>query len=253
MSDQDIFENENTSNKEETPPAQNDLFADQLKEIVNEEGKQKYDSVETALKALKASQDYIKELKSKIDMTASEKQQLEAQLEKMGNIEDFVNRVKPAAKTEDDKEATPPKSEGLSEEKVAELIQKQLERQKSASEQENNLAAVQNKLLEKLGSREKAAEHIQKKAKELGTTAQALKELAKTNPNLVMAALDGSEVDSAPSRNSISSSNTINKENPKPEFEKGVARGGFSDRQLAERWKEVGAYTYKRLGVESLK
>lgn len=250
MSDQDIFDDTN-SNSEATPPVRSDdPFSDKLKEIKNEQGEQKYKDIDTALEALKASQEYIKELKAKTDATAQEKEQLRAELEKMGSIDDFVNRISPAAAPKDKNEATPPVNTGLSEEKVAELIQKQLQSAEQSSQQQKNLETVVGELSNVYG--DKVAEHIKQRAEELGTTPSELKELAKQNPKLALVALKGeAKTTSTPSQSSQSSTFVQKDVNEKPVFEKGVTQGGFTNQQLADRWREVGKYTHKRLGVET--
>jgi hypothetical protein len=250
MSDQDIFDNSN-SNSEATPPVRSDdPFSDKLKQIKNEQGEQKYKDIDTALEALKASQEYIKELKAKTDATAQEKEALRAELDKMGSIDDFVKRISPTATPEVKDEATPPVNTGLSEEKVAQLIQQQLQSEKQVSQQEKNLDSVVKELSGVYG--DKVAEHIKQRAEELSTTPAELKELAKRNPKLALVALKGdAKPNSTPSRSSQSSPLAINEGNEKPVFEKGVTQGGFTNQELADRWREVGKYTHKRLGVET--
>jgi hypothetical protein len=56
----------NVFSSEETPqnvPASTNVFEDQLKQIKNETGEQKYDSVPKALEALQHSQSFIGQLK----------------------------------------------------------------------------------------------------------------------------------------------------------------------------------------------
>ena len=95
MSDQTIFGDK----QEETPATpgntQTDPFADKLQEIRNENGEPKYKDVETALSALKASQDYIKQLKGENQSWEEKYQSVKEELEKMGSIDDFVNRITP--------------------------------------------------------------------------------------------------------------------------------------------------------------
>ena len=55
-------------------------FADQLSAIVNDGGEQKYSTVEKALEALKASQDYIPTLKTSLEDSQKRVEDLEKQL-----------------------------------------------------------------------------------------------------------------------------------------------------------------------------
>jgi hypothetical protein len=95
--------------------------------------------------------------------------------------------------------------------------------------------------------------HISQKAKELNTTPAALKELAKTNPTMALTLLSAGSVKSVslPSQSSVIKPITPNVDNPRPVVERGAARGGFSNKELAEMFNKSKAFTNKRLGLES--
>jgi hypothetical protein len=151
-------------------------------------------------------------------------------------------------KTEEPK-ATTEVNSGLSEEAIKKLLQAQLNERETLSQQKQNLDTVIKSLSDKHG--DKAAEFIRTRAKELNTTPDQLKELAKSNPALVMQALGGDKSPStAPSQSSINMNTSPRNDNPMPKWEKGAAQGGLTDRQLAERFRESKAYTNKRLGME---
>ncbi len=100
---------------QEKPPVE-DLFADQLASIRNEDGKPKYDSVQKALEALNHSQEYIPQLKTELQQREERITALERELEKRGSVEDVVSRL--TGKQEQDpprEEGTPPQSAGLDE------------------------------------------------------------------------------------------------------------------------------------------
>lgn len=247
MSDQDVFENK----PGETPPTPNDNpWEDKLTSIVNESGEPKYKDVETALDALKASQDHIKRIEEENKTLKSKNQEMDVELAKMGSIDDFVNRIATPAQPKPTEE-TPPKVETLSEDKVAEMLQATLANQRMQEVQEANVAKVTAALVEAHGDQANA--FISQKAKELDTTPAALKEMAKSNPTVVLNLLGGggkSKEAPAPQLSAKQSPTQLQEDGP-PKFEKGVARGGFTNKELVDRWKQVAEYTNKQLGVES--
>lgn len=254
MSDNDMFEEEKNVTKPEqveTPPAPpSDPFADKLQAITNENGEPKYKDVETALEALKASQQFIETLKTEKSQTSAELEQARAELEKMGNIDDFVNRIKPDAKTQE-KVETPPKTHSLSEEEITELLQKQLDQRDQQSQQARNLEEVTRKLSEMHG--DKSAEYIKQRAKELGTTAAELKNLSMANPNMALALLGtpGKTVPKPSQPSTLNLPPNTNEDNPRPKWDRGAARGGLTSAELAERWRQSKDFTNKRIGLEN--
>lgn len=251
MPDQDMFEDQNQQQQkqEETPPqSQSNPFDDKLKEIVNDKGEPKYRDIETALSALKESQQFIETLKQEKSQTSAELEEARVELERMGNIDDFVKKLNPPATTKETEE-TPSKTDSLSEEKVEQLLQKHLQQRDTQSQQRKNLEEVTRKLSDVHG--DKSAEFIKQRAKELGTTAADLKQLAMTNPRLAMAALETKAKNNAePSRSQMSSTYTPTDDNPLPTWERGAASGGLTDRELGDRFRQAREYTHKRLGVE---
>lgn len=252
MSDPDLFDENNKQEKPPVTPAapSSDPFNDKLNEITNEKGEPKYDSVEKALDALKASQDFIEQLKDEKRQVEEIARQREEDLAKMGSIEDFVNRVKPGTKTEETP-ATPGNSEGLSEEKVGTLFEQKLREREEATRAQGNLDRVISELSKQHG--DQAAAHIKQRAQELDTTPAALKDLAQRNPTMALTLLGGSggKVSTNPSLSSTSTSIPQNNGPERPTIErgKGAARGGKTDKELLALWKESANFTNKRLGV----
>ena len=236
-----------TKTEEDPSVAQADPFADKLKTITNEQGQPKYDSTDKALEALDASQQFIETLKKEKQAQSDELAQARAEIAKLGSIESFVEKLNPTMKTEEPQATT--EVSGLSEEAVNKLLQAQLNQRDEQSQQDSNLAKVIKGLTNEHG--DKASEFIRQRAKELDTTPEKLKQLAKSDPALVMQAL-ASDKSSSPSssQSSFNKDYTPKNDNPKPTWEKGAARGGMTDRELAVRWRETQAYTNKRLGLE---
>lgn len=237
----------------ETPPKSNsDMFADKLTSIVNDKGEPKYKDVETALDALKESQDFIKTLQTEKKTVEEQLAEREEELKKMGNIDDFVNRISPAT-PQGDPEETPKGESTLSEEKVLELINRTTTQREQASQAANNLNTVVTKLSEQHGGTEKAAAFIQQKAKEFDTTPAELKKLAQSNPTMALQLLGSASKNPEVPASSLKTNSqppTVDDDGV-PKWEKGAARGGLSSKELAARWRAVGEHTHKRLGVEN--
>lgn len=255
MSDKDMFDEQTETQPAgdpSTPPS--NPFVDKLMEIQNENGEPKYKDVETALEALKASQQFIEQLKSEKHEVENKLTSAKTELEKMGSIEDFVKRLSPedrAAHT--DQKETPKESEGFSEEKIAELVKRQWAEQTTAQKQAQNLEMVTSKLSETYG--DKAPAFIRQRAKELNTTPAELQKISQTNPAMALSLLSGGQTSSVtnPSTSTNIPPTTPANHNPRPTVEKGkgIARGGMTNKEMVERWRASKEYTNKRLEIES--
>lgn len=252
MSDQDDIFNtkQDKNNPGETPPNPSaDPFTDLLMEIKGEDGQPKYKSVEDALKALNHAQQFIKTLQTEKQGVQGELETMREELKKMGNIEDFINRLKPPA---DPTKSTPTGDEpkGLSEEDIKNMLEKTLLARENEQKQASNLQSVIQKMSELHG--DKAAHVIAQRAKELNTTSESLRELAKTNPSMALALLQvPASKGVQPSQSSITLPRSTNPTLEPPVFEKSAARGGLTNKELRDRWNAVGEYTRKRLNVET--
>ena len=250
MTDQSMFGNEPPKNPETPVTPQSDPFADKLQEIRNENGEPKYKDVQTALDALKNSQAFIEQLKREKRELEESHAATKSELEKMGTIDDYVNRLKPSTPQADpSKTVTPQGDGGLSEEKIAQLLEQQLSARERQNQAATNLNAVVSKLTETHG--ENASEFIKQRARELSTTPEKLKEMAMDNPTLALTLLGGTkQKPAAPSQSTAYPPRTPLDDNPMPRWEKSVVHGGLTNKELVEKWKEAKSYTHKRLGVE---
>lgn len=251
MSDQTMFDGTNTQ-QQATPAntSQSDPFVDKLMAIRNENGEPKYKTVESALDALAASQSFIETLKQEKKAVEEERDRIAAERNQLGNIDDFVKKLSPNTQSQNPS-ATPTNTQGLSEERVAQLLQETLKTRDMAAEQQRNLDAVVGALSQVHG--DKASLYISQKAKELNTTPAALKELAKANPTMALTLLGAGNVKTvvSPSQPSVIRPITQVDDNPRPVFERGVSRGGFSNRELLDMFNKSKAYTNKRIGLEA--
>lgn len=182
---EDLF---NTDNHDGiTPPVDNtnpsvDKYADLLKAIKNENGEQKYDSLEKALEALVHSQDYIPKLKAQLTEKEKRALELEELLGKTSSIEDLVTRL--TEKKDPDGQANPPVANGLDEQAVAKILEERLVQRDAQRVAESNMSKFTQALKDKFG--EKASDEVKRISAETGLSLEDLKQLATKSPDAVL-------------------------------------------------------------------
>lgn len=159
---------------------------DMLKGIKNENGEQKYKTLADALTALDHSQKYIPELKNQLTETQKQLAEVQEKAKKLDTVEETVQRL--LAQQQPPQRDTDPPVVGLDEQAVLKLVNDSLTKAEQIKAMEGNQKAVNDALVSKFG--DKVIEVLDIKAKELNTTRQALGELAKSNPKLVLALFD---------------------------------------------------------------
>jgi hypothetical protein len=167
--------------------------------IKNENGEQKYKSVEDALKALAHSQAFIPQLKNELDTTKSQLSQAQAQANKIEELERAILQLTQNTQKPNEPPAT------VNEELIAKMVNDSLNKVTTAQKQKENLATVINKVQEVHG--EKAGEFFYGKAKELGFEADEINTLAAKNPTAVFKMLG---IESANTKNTTLPINSIN-------------------------------------------
>lgn len=217
---------------EQSPSAAN--YADLLGSIKNEQGVQKYATIEEALKGLANAQEYIPQVKSQLSAKDAELATLREELSKRKAVEDVIASLQPK-QPEPVVEPTSQPSQGLSPEDVAKLVQEQLNASKVKEVQTSNTSKVRAALVSKYG--EKAQEVAASRISELGMSMDDLNRLAASSPDAVLALLGASAPVStgAPVRSSISLpdvSRTVSLAPDKP-----IMRGATS--------KDITAYMQK--------
>ena len=249
MPDQGLFETPGTpaptpsADPAPTTPS-NDLFADQLQGITDEDGRPKYDTVPKALDALGNSQAYIRKLEEEARARDAETQALKDQVAKSEAVEDVVARL--TAQNEQVQETPQPNT--LDQDAVLGLVQKALNSERQEATRNDNLNSVYNSLNQAYG--DKAKEVIAEKVQELGTTPEKLKELSKENPGLVIALFNGQAVQSAsPTSSSINLPNGPNEPKPLERPQKSLLQGATSKEQ-ADYMRKIKEQVYKEHGVE---
>lgn len=221
----------------------NDAFATMLGTIKNEQGSQKYDSVEKALEALKHSQEYIPSLKSELEKKENELAELRASKARFENLEAVVERLT-ATKPNGEE---PPATKGLDEQAVNELVRRTLAETESSRKASDNLNKVQEALVGKY--KDKAAEVVQAKATELGVTKKDLEELAKKSPALALQ-LFNTKVGESPSATTSSFSSQLSPhEAPKVTRPEKSLLSGAKTADVADFFAKVKEEVYRQNGI----
>ena len=162
----DVFGDDPTKPGQEPTPT-SDANEDLLKQIVNEEGVQKYANITEALKGAKEGQEFIQKLKE-------ENATVRAEVDKRMSMEQVLTELK-AAGTKPDETPSP-----VDPEAIQDLVDKRLEARTTEQTEAVNETTVQDAILDHFG--EKGTEIVQAKARELGMSKEALRELSKRSP-----------------------------------------------------------------------
>lgn len=181
MSDQNIFGN----NPPATPPAATnvqpqDSFADLLGSIKNERGEPKYKDINTALDALKHSQEFIPQLRTEKERLEQELANMRKEVDRLKTVEETVERL---TSQNTPPVATPPAGT-LTEEAVANLVTQTLTAREQQALRDSNLSQVVNKMKETFG--DDAEKAFYSKAQEVGMSKEAINALAAQSPQAVL-------------------------------------------------------------------
>lgn len=183
MTDQsNVFSNEeiNQETPEQTQPQSGDYFSDQLKEIKAEDGRQKYGTVEEALKALAHSQEYIPTLKGQMTQQEQEIIKLREELAKRDGVQDVVEQLTKQQDGNREHHSEAP----LDEQAIKNILESTLAQRESQAKAQTNTQKVVDALKTTYG--DKVRDIIQAKAKELNTTPELIGQLAESSPDLVL-------------------------------------------------------------------
>ena len=168
-----------------TPPSNTDMFKDQLSVIKNEDGNQKYDSVDKALEALKHSQEFIEQLKRDNADLTSKFSGVETELSKRSEIEDVVSKLlqgksEPTSPVE---QGTPP-AQTLDENSIKSLVESVLANKGAQQSAESNKQKVANAFVERFGTNAKSK--FDELARETDMTPEQLQQLSEKSPAMVL-------------------------------------------------------------------
>ena len=232
-----------------TPASQDALFetfAHQLMEIKNEKGEPKYSNLSVALDALKHSQEYIPQLKSKTEEQEAELERLKAELAKRSAVEDAIARLQQRQPEVPQPTSEAPKA--LDEEQLQKMMERTLTQREQAQVFQNNVSEVSNALTAKFG--DKAKEAIAAKAQELGMTPQQIGEIAKTSPKAVLSWFNTSSSASsaAPVRSSVYLPDGNQHTELKPPEKSLLA--GASSKEMADYMRRIKEDVYRKNGID---
>lgn len=174
----------NTNGNGVTAPNDSEL-TDLLNNIKNERGEPKYKSVKDAIIGLQNAQEYIPNLKQSLADREAELAALRAEAKKVADLEDAVRQLTERQVSD----GTPPK--GISEQEIADLINKSLDttlsKREQAAVQKQNVDSVVDTLKATFGA--DAEKKFYDKASELGMTVQEFNTLAAKSPKIVLTAM----------------------------------------------------------------
>lgn len=181
---ENVFDQNNLNNDSNVaPPPSNDPFGDKLKGIVDKDGRPKYASTDKALEALVHSQAHIERLEQEAAQRAVELEEARRKAAEAEALEAVIERLKPNNSPE--QKVTPPNA-GVDEAATIAQLEKILEKRELAKLAGDNLKSVNDVLITKFGSPEKAKEAVAVKAAELGMTVQELGSLSAKSPKAAL-------------------------------------------------------------------
>ena len=239
MTDQSIFNNDEPSTPAEASQSGNEQAsaADQLLgAIVNSEGKQKYASVEDALKATAAAQEHIRRLEE-------ENTTFRQEVEKSTTLQSVLDAMKPR----EESEPVAPTS-SIGEDDVAQLLEGMLNKRETEATAKANVSKVTSAFVEKHGVEAEAKYY--ESASALGFTNSEINELAARNPAAVfkMLGIDDKPAPVAnPLRSSVGAGNLSDNKPQQPTFN--PFQGGTSP--SVEAFRKSKAATNERLGLDN--
>lgn len=246
----DIFEQKPTTQEapEVTHASSADIFAHQLMSIKNERGEPKYNSIETALDALKHSQEYIPQIKSEAERWKAEAESLQAELAQRASIEDTISKFT-TQRTPEASSTTTEAPKALDESAVEAMLQRVLTAREQNQLAEQNLSAVSAQLTQKYG--EKTKEVLASKAAELGMSMESVKQIASSSPSAVLAWFNTSSPapSGAPVRSTVSLPDTPRDTELKSPS-KSLLRGASSKDQI-EFLKKIREEVYRKHDIDS--
>ncbi len=232
----DLFNASQSTQTEVTPQPQAPAADQLLASLVNEQGKQKYSSVDDALKALINSQNHIKTLEQ-------ENQQLREVSTKAKTMEELLEAIKPKDVVAPVVPNPTPTNSAVPD--VSSEVEKVLARLEAKKTAEANTGAVVNKLKELHG--DKAGDYFYAEASKLGFDKASINDLAAKNPNAVFKLLGIDSVKTQTPSPAGVRAEALNVPSTTPT--KSPMAHNTSD-ELLSNWEKSKAKTNKKLGLE---
>jgi hypothetical protein len=189
VSDPTIFNNGNPATPANPAnPQTPDPYANLLGMIVNEQGSQKYNSIEDALKGAAHAQAYIAQLKAEKAELENKYNTVQVDVNKQAELERTVQEL---LSRQSRTEPANPASATVDATTIADLVNKTLEQRTVAERAQANQKEVATQLLNKFGAEAEAKYNAA--AQELGLTVAEMNEFAAKSPKAVLKALGVSE------------------------------------------------------------
>lgn len=246
MADQDLFdENKGKNNSEGEPtgkPTENTdekSTADQLlASIVNENGEQKYQTPEEALKGAAHAQKYIKDLESEL-----------AELRDKGNASEKLDELLDAVKSKGSGEGAEDTS-AMKPEDVLTIVKDYFSDAKAAETRENNISTVTKVFRDRYGK--DASDKLYNKAEDLGLGKEEINRMIANNPKAALNVLgealpkEKSGKDPVTTPASVDTGQFRESTPSKPTSIMGPTRSG----QLEDAWSASKKKTLERLGYD---
>ena len=220
------------------------VFADQLSTITNEDGKQKYDTVDKALEALKHSQDFIPTLQQEKAALETQVAQLSEQVAQNKGVQDVVNEL---TNRQNEQQTDTSQPASFTAEDVAKLVDQQLNRRTQADTQKANATQVHEALVAQFGT--EASAKVAAKAKELGTTPEQLGTLAADSPNMVLALFGNTAKQAGGTQTSYNFDTTPREEGRLKSPEKSLMYGA-TNKETTDFMKQIRDEVYKDFDVK---
>ena len=191
MSDPTIF------NKDANPvtpdstanPSQNDPNANLLSMIMNEQGQQKYATIQDALKGAAHAQEYIRQLQAQVAEKERLLQASQTEKSKQEELERTVQEL--LARQNQNPNPNTTDKDALDPTKIAELVAQTLDKRTAAEKAKANQSLVATELVKVFG--EDAEKKYNSAAQELGLSVAEMNEFAAKSPKAVLKALGVSE------------------------------------------------------------
>lgn len=190
MSDPTIFNQNQAANPANPPvnPQTPDPYANLLGMIVNEQGSQKYNSIEDALKGAAHAQAYIAQLKAEKAELENKYNTVQVDVNKQAELERTVQEL---LSRQSHQAPANPAANAVDPNAIAELVNKTLEQRTATERAQANQKEVATQLLTKFGTEAEAKYNAA--AQELGLTVAEMNEFAAKSPKAVLKALGVSE------------------------------------------------------------
>ncbi len=243
MPDEDIFDGNKDENKDDTiitndDDDKGDKKADQLlTELLNDDGTQKYKTIEEALKAAAHAQKHISTIESE-----------NAELKEKGNASDKLDELLQAVKQSQGSGDGEKDSPTMKPEDVLGIVKDYFDDTKAAETRQDNIDLVTKIFKDRYGK--DASEKLYGKTEDLGLSRKEINSMIANNPNAALKVL-GIEAKQEKPSDSLTTKGSFGTEqfrgtpDTKPKSIMGATKTG----ELDDAWKASKARTLKRLNL----